>query len=388
MVTDMEIIESQDKPPPLCTVCIKAKMTYQPHRDVRPHSSQPGFRLHADPGRGGQTYATFWGFRYFIIFICKATGYVWVRFMKKKSEALSIFQNLVTLIFRQYGIQICILHTDFGKFNTDLAAKYFEESGIIWESSVPYAQQQNGLVERLIRTIVEGAQAMIIDSYLPSILWAKALTTMAYIKNRSPTPFTIQQSTVTSFQAWNHGAQPTIDHLRIFGSNSYVLHKSKPLPRLTTKTWIGYLVGYEGRYQYRIYDATRHAVFVRKDVVFDEASIGPNRDSSSTTLEAVLDTEVVLGFPSFSFFHTPEIDNTLLANTPTSTKHSQSIKTLHPIPDQPNVKDKNTSSHLSDIPDDFNDNNSIAETPLPSIKTDVPAQRQLARLKTQPPQDY
>lgn len=67
---------------------------------------------------------------------------------------------------RQYGIRVCILHTDFGEFNSEAAATYFDESGIIWESSVPNAQQQNGLVERLMRTIVEGARAQIVDSGL------------------------------------------------------------------------------------------------------------------------------------------------------------------------------------------------------------------------------
>lgn len=199
-------------------------------------------------GGGGQTYTTFRGFRYFILFVCEATGHVWVRLLKKKSDALPTFQDLVTLIYRQHGIRVCILHTDFGEFNSDLAAKYFEETGILWESSAPHAQQQNGLVERLMRTIVEGARAMILDSHLPLTLWAEALTTMAYIKNRSPTPFTIHQSTVTPFQAWNHGAQPMIDHLRIFGSTTCVLNESKPLPKLTTKAWTGYLVGYEGRH--------------------------------------------------------------------------------------------------------------------------------------------
>ncbi len=36
---------------------------------------------------------------------------------------------------------------------------------------------------------------------------------MTYVKNRSPTPFTVHESTVTPFQAWNHSIQPTIDHL-------------------------------------------------------------------------------------------------------------------------------------------------------------------------------
>ena len=108
IVTGMEIVQTSEKAPPLCKVCIEAKMICQPHQDARPHSSQPGFCLHANVGGGGQTYTTFQGFCYFIIFICKATGYVWVRFMKQKSEAFSIFQNLVTFIFRQHAIRICI----------------------------------------------------------------------------------------------------------------------------------------------------------------------------------------------------------------------------------------------------------------------------------------
>lgn len=111
-------------------------MTRQPNREPRSHSTTAGFRLHADVGGGGDTYATFRGFRYFILFVCEATGYVWVRFLKKKSEALLAFQNLVTLLERQFGIRVCILHADFGEFNSEAAATYFEESGIIWESSV------------------------------------------------------------------------------------------------------------------------------------------------------------------------------------------------------------------------------------------------------------
>ncbi len=115
-------------------------MTRQPHREPRSHSTAAEFCLHADVGGEGDTYATFQGFRYFILFVCEATGYVLVRFLKKKSEVLLAFQNLVTLLERQFGIRVCILHTDFGEFNSEAAATYFEESGIIWESFVPNAQ--------------------------------------------------------------------------------------------------------------------------------------------------------------------------------------------------------------------------------------------------------
>ena len=76
MVMGMKIVQSQNNTLFLCSVCIEAKITRQSHRDVRPHSSQPGFRLNADLRGGRQTYTTFWGYRYFIFFIYEATGHV------------------------------------------------------------------------------------------------------------------------------------------------------------------------------------------------------------------------------------------------------------------------------------------------------------------------
>ena len=98
---------------------------------------------------------------------------------------------------------------------------------------------------------------------------------MIYIKIRSPTAFTVNEGTVTSFQAWNHSVQPTIDHLLIFGSTIYAPNDNKLHPRLTIKAQIGYLLWYKRRHQYRIYDFARHAVFLKRDLMFDEVSIGP-----------------------------------------------------------------------------------------------------------------
>lgn len=62
-------------------------------------------------------------------------------FKEEVRKALLAFQNLVTLLERQFGIRVCILHTDFGEFNSKAAATYFDESGIIWESSVPNSRE-------------------------------------------------------------------------------------------------------------------------------------------------------------------------------------------------------------------------------------------------------
>lgn len=55
-----------------------------------------------------------------------------------------------------------------------------------------------------------------------------------------------------------------------------------PGSKLQSKAWKGYLVGYEGKSQYCIYDSTRRQVFVRQDVTFHEDVIGPNGKPSQT----------------------------------------------------------------------------------------------------------
>lgn len=108
-------------------------MLRQPHQHIRPHLSQFGFCLHANIGGRGQTYTAFWKFCYFIIFICEVISHVWVKFIKQKSEAIPIFEYLITFIFQYHNIRVYIFYTNFSKFNSDLAAQNFKKISIIWD---------------------------------------------------------------------------------------------------------------------------------------------------------------------------------------------------------------------------------------------------------------
>ncbi len=108
---------------------------------------------------------------------------------------------------------------------------------------MPYSQQQNGLVEKLMRTIVEGARAQIVDSCLPLKLWAEFISTMVYLRIRSPSS-AISDQTITPFQIWHKSNPPSVGHIRIFGCTAYVFDETMPKPKLASKTWTGFLVGY------------------------------------------------------------------------------------------------------------------------------------------------
>ncbi|GKF84872.1 retrovirus-related pol polyprotein from transposon TNT 1-94, partial [Tanacetum coccineum] len=68
--------------------------------------------------------------------------------------------------------------------NKDLI-DYYESVGITYEKTVLRTPQQNGVVERWNRTLVEASRTMLIFSKAPLFLWAEVVATACYTQNRS-----------------------------------------------------------------------------------------------------------------------------------------------------------------------------------------------------------
>lgn len=60
-------------------------------------------------------------------------------------------------------------------------------AGIKHRTSNPYSLQQNGLVERLNRILVENARCTLIIANLQTHMWSEAIMTVAHITKRTPT---------------------------------------------------------------------------------------------------------------------------------------------------------------------------------------------------------
>ena len=86
--------------------------------------------------------------------------------------------------------------------------------GIKHETTVPYSPQQNGVAERLNRTLVERARTTLIESHSSPDLWAEVIATAVYLNNRSPTK---ALSDITPQEARSEH-KPDLRHLRIFDS--------------------------------------------------------------------------------------------------------------------------------------------------------------------------
>ncbi|PFX33126.1 Retrovirus-related Pol polyprotein from transposon TNT 1-94 [Stylophora pistillata] len=72
-----------------------------------------------------------------------------------------------------------------GEYTSDKFTKFCADKGILREFTVPYCPQQNGVAERLNRTIMEGARSMLYQAKLPLDFWAEACSTAVYLNNGS-----------------------------------------------------------------------------------------------------------------------------------------------------------------------------------------------------------
>nr|GFC45180.1 retrovirus-related Pol polyprotein from transposon TNT 1-94 [Tanacetum cinerariifolium] len=100
--------------------------------------------------------------------------------------------------------------------------------------------QQNGVVERKNRTLIEAAQTMLADSLLPITFWAEVVNTACYVLNRA---LVTKSHNKTPYEHLN-GRTPRIDFMRLFGCPITILNTLDPLGKFKGKADEGFLVGY------------------------------------------------------------------------------------------------------------------------------------------------
>ena len=96
-----------------------------------------------------------------------------------------------------------------GKYTSNEFKSYLKMEGIEHQYTIPKTPEQNGVSERMNRTLVETVRSMLADSRLPHKFWAEALSTAAYLVNRSPTKSLHGK---TPFEAL-YGKRPNVNHL-------------------------------------------------------------------------------------------------------------------------------------------------------------------------------
>ncbi|XP_019230258.1 PREDICTED: uncharacterized protein LOC109211210 [Nicotiana attenuata] len=182
-------------------------------------------------------------------------------------NSVSKSKNFIARIKTQFDTRIKTLRSDYGtEFFNAKCNELLAENGIIHESSCPYTPQQNGIVERKHRHILDVTRALKFHNGIPLKFWGDCVRTVVYLINRLPTPV-LQGRTP---YAMLYGKSANLDHLRVFGCQSFACNLPKGdkfTPRAGRAVFAGYFETQKG---YRLYDLDTHTIFVSKDAKFQE----------------------------------------------------------------------------------------------------------------------
>ena len=111
---------------------------------------------------------------------------------------LSIFKEIVADLV---SMKVKLLRTDNGgEFCSDAFNDYCREEGILRHHTIPYTPQQNGVAERMNRTIISRARCMLSNARMNRHFWAEAANVACYLINRSPS---ISLNKKTPIEVWS-----------------------------------------------------------------------------------------------------------------------------------------------------------------------------------------
>nr|GEZ49262.1 retrovirus-related Pol polyprotein from transposon TNT 1-94 [Tanacetum cinerariifolium] len=157
-----------------------------------------------------------------------------------KDEAPEVIIKFLKRITVPLQSPVIIIKTDNGtEFKNQVLKEYFDTVGISHQMSSVRTPQQNGVVERRNRTLVEAARTMLIFSRAPLSLWAEAIATTCFTQNRS---IIHRRFNKTPYELIN-GRKPDISFLYVFGALCYPKNDREDSGRLGAKGDIGFFIG-------------------------------------------------------------------------------------------------------------------------------------------------
>lgn len=198
----------------VCAGCCMAKMRADnyprdPEKTVK--TSQVLGLVHSDV-MGPMETKTPGGHSYVVAFVDDYSRHVTAYFMKK-SEVLDKFKLFKATMEKTTDAKIKRLRSDNGgEYTSKKLEAFLGEHGIKHEKTVPYTPQQNGLAERMNRSLVEMARCMLYHESIEKKWWAEALNTAAWIINRIPNAANAK----TPFEIVHH-SRPQRKNLKVFG---------------------------------------------------------------------------------------------------------------------------------------------------------------------------
>ncbi|GKD06793.1 retrovirus-related pol polyprotein from transposon TNT 1-94 [Tanacetum coccineum] len=169
------------------------------------------------------------GKKYILVIVDDYSRFTWVKCLRSKDEAPDFIIKFLKMIQVRLKMRVRRIRIDNGtEFVNQTLHEYYEKVGISHETSVSRSPQQNGVVERRNRTLIEASRTMLIYAKASLFIWAEAVATACYTQNRSviclrhgKTPYDLL-----------HDKLPDLSFFHVFGALCYPTNDSENLGKL------------------------------------------------------------------------------------------------------------------------------------------------------------
>ncbi|PPQ84652.1 hypothetical protein CVT24_006859 [Panaeolus cyanescens] len=265
MFSGIEVIDV-DGPDPDCRVCVEAKARRKPfHLSKSGKPAKYGDEVSSDVW-GPAPVASIGGKRYFSLFQDRHSHEERIYFMRYKSDTFEMFKQYEAWVLRQRNAVIKELRSDRGgEYLSEEFTRHLAQKGIVRKLTTHDSPQTNGFAERAMGVHAATARALLLESNLPSSLWAEAVNFSCWLHNRS---FTVSNSNFLTPYEVGTGIKPDLSLLRTWGS--FVLVKDFKASKISSLVKPGrYLGPDENSWGIRVYWPSRHTITVEREVFLD-----------------------------------------------------------------------------------------------------------------------
>ena len=264
-----------------CEECILGKAKKLPYPRGTHSSTMPLDYAHSDLWGPAQE-DSIGGGKYYMSIIDDFSRKIWIYILKQKSEAFNKFKDWCMEVEAEKGMNLKCLRTDNGlEFLSREFDVFCRSKGIRRHKTVPMNPQQNGVAERVNRTILERVRCMLLAAGMEKRFWAEAAATAVKLINKCPS------SSIggdTPDYRW-YGRHSNYDILRTFGCKVFAHVKQGKLEARALKcVMIGYQRGVKG---YRLWcvEPGNAKVIISRDVTFWEDDL-PFKKKADVVTEA------------------------------------------------------------------------------------------------------
>ena len=281
---------------PLGHICPLAKQSRLPFPISTIRTSNCFDILHVDVW-GPYKIPSLTGARFFLTIMDDFSRATWTFLLHHKYDVFHIFSKFLSMVPTQFKICVKTIRSDNGgEFLSTRFKTLLNSYGIIHHRSSPYTPQQNGIVERKHRHLLDTTRSLMFQASLPSPFWGHAILMATSIINRLPSYLL---SWKTPFERL-YQKPPTYDLLKVFGCLCFATitqpHRDKFSPRATRCIFLGLSPGQKA---FKLYDLSTHKIFVSRDVKFHE-HIFPFQETPSQSIPTPLPQPPLFDIPTSS----------------------------------------------------------------------------------------